>query len=150
MTRRKDPMNDFTFEDCVRLHGHLCGGITLGYVMSVTAMEALGAKRGDKLYCVSEIHSCPCDAIQCITGCTTGTRTLEIADTQTMAMTLVRAADGKGVRVTIDPKGIEAETRQELSDKILAAGKTLCTVTKAELKVPEKIQAKALAALKNQ
>lgn len=90
-----------TIDDCVAFHGHVCGGIALGYVLAQYAMEKLGACREDALCARVECVSCPVDAVQCVTGCTAGKRTLEVVDAGCTALTLVRKETRRGIRAEI-------------------------------------------------
>ena len=114
-------MDFVTIEDCVRFHGHMCGGVAMGYVMSRFAMEQIGAAPGDPLYCRVEFQNCMTDAVQCVTGCTVGKGNLVVRPIGKRAMTLVRRDTGKGVRVTAEFDGLQGATPEESAALILAA-----------------------------
>jgi formylmethanofuran dehydrogenase subunit E len=86
------------FEDLlnesVRLHGHLCAGQVLGVRMSVLGLreagivEPKGANRKNLMVFV-EIDRCATDAIQSVTGCSLGKRTMKFMDYGKMAATFV-------------------------------------------------------------
>ena len=126
-----------TIDDCVAFHGHVCGGIALGYVLAQYAMEKLGARREDALCARVECSSCPVDAVQCVTGCTAGKRTLEVADAGRTALTLVRKETGRGIRAEIAvsvPAGLsKAETLGYILSLDPAA---VCRWEPAALEVP--------------
>ena len=131
-----------TVEECVKFHGHLCGGITMGYVMSRFAMDKLGAKLGDPLYCIAEFQNCMTDAVQCVTGCTAGKGNLVVKDYGKRAMTLVSKITGEGYRVTAEfnfpadvPKSESAMLVMEVDPN------TICKATPVKIEVPEKIHA---------
>lgn len=130
-------MDPVTMDDCIRFHGHLCGGVALGYVMSRFAMEQIGAAPGEALYCRVEFQNCMTDAVQCVTGCTTGKGNLAIHPIGKRAMTLVRRDTGRGVRVTAAFSAPPGATPEESAALILAAdAATLCRATEATLEVP--------------
>jgi len=62
------------------LHGDLCAGIVLGTRLSLVAMKALGMDpdcKNKNLIVFVETDRCIADAVQAITGCTLGHRTLK-------------------------------------------------------------------------
>jgi formylmethanofuran dehydrogenase subunit E len=92
-------------EESVKIHGHLCAGQVIGVRMSMVGMEMIGIhnpKDADrkKLYVVVEIDRCATDAIQSVTGCSLGKRSLRWLDFGVMAATFVNLETGKAVRVT--------------------------------------------------
>ena len=132
-------MSYVPFEEVVKFHGHLCGGVASGYALGKYAMELIDAKPGDPLYAVVEFRNCMTDAIQMVTGCTTGKGNLVVRDIGKSAITLVKKDTGKGVRVVIDNMHITGETPEKLAENIIAADpKTTCTYREATLEHPER------------
>jgi formylmethanofuran dehydrogenase subunit E len=91
--------------ESAKTHGHLCAGQVIGVRMSMLALEAIGiddprGKDRKKLYVLVEIDRCATDAIQSVTGCTLGKRSLRWLDYGIMAATFVNLETGKAVRVT--------------------------------------------------
>ncbi len=85
-------------------HGHVCFGIAMGTKMTLAAMRHLGldpAVRNKNLIVYAEIDRCMTDAIQVISGCTLGHRTLKHVDYGKFAATFVNLTTGKAVRATI-------------------------------------------------
>jgi formylmethanofuran dehydrogenase subunit E len=85
-------------------HGHVCAGIALGTRISLAAMKELGLKPGVKnksLIVYVEIDRCMTDAVQAITGCSLGRRSLKHVDYGRFAVTLVNLNTGKAVRATV-------------------------------------------------
>jgi formylmethanofuran dehydrogenase subunit E len=96
------------FEDLlaksVKTHGHLCPGQVLGVRMSILGLRLIGIidPRGEDrkhLYVIVEIDRCATDAIQSVTGCSLGKRTLRWLDHGIMAATFVNLATGRAVRI---------------------------------------------------
>ena len=92
-------------EDSIKIHGHLCAGQVIGVRMSMLGLEAIGIddpKGADrkKLYVLVEIDRCATDAIQSVTGCSLGKRSLRWLDYGVMAATFVNLETGKAVRIT--------------------------------------------------
>lgn len=87
------------------IHGHLCAGQVIGVRMSMIGLEAIsihdpkGADR-KKLYVLVEIDRCATDAIQSVTGCSLGKRSMRWLDHGIMAATFVNLETGKAVRIT--------------------------------------------------
>ena len=127
------------FEEIVKFHGHLCPGVTSGYLLSKYALELIDAKEGENLYCIAEAKNCMIDGIQCTTGCTIGKGNLAIDNMGRFAITLVKAETGKGVRVYADISSVQASTKPEIAKKLMEVDfKTLCKVEKAQIEIPPK------------
>ncbi len=90
-------------QEAVAFHGHLCPGQVLGVRMTMAGCRALEAleprSMGKNLIVFVEIDRCATDAIQAITGCSLGKRTLKHLDYGKMAATFVNVTTGKAVRV---------------------------------------------------
>ena len=128
-----------TIEECVKFHGHMCGGVSMGYVMSRFAMEQIGAKPGDDLYCVAEFQNCMTDAVQCVTGCTAGKGNLVVKNYGKRAMTLVKSDTGEGVRVRADVTFPEGLSKEESAKWLLGLDPaTICKAVPVKLEVPKK------------
>lgn len=99
-------MNDFEFylNKAADFHGHACAGIALGTKMSLAAMRALGMDPGVKnknLIVYVEIDRCMTDAVQTITGCSLGHRSLKYVDYGKFAATFVNLDTGQALRASI-------------------------------------------------
>jgi formylmethanofuran dehydrogenase subunit E len=85
-------------------HGHDCVGIALGTRITLAAMKALGLNPGEKhknLIVYTEIDRCMTDAVQAITGCSLGRRSLKHMDYGKFAATFVNLDTGKAVRGSV-------------------------------------------------
>ena len=91
-------------EESVRLHGHLCPGQVIGVRLAMKGLELVGiddpkgAQRRDFVVFV-EIDRCATDAIQSVTGCSLGKRSLKWKDFGIMAATFVNLKDDVAVRI---------------------------------------------------
>jgi formylmethanofuran dehydrogenase subunit E len=91
-------------DESVRVHGHLCAGQVLGVRMSMLGLELVGigdpkgADRKDFLVYV-EMDRCATDAVQSVTGCSLGKRSMKFVDYGKMAATFVNLKTGLAVRV---------------------------------------------------
>ncbi|MHC1742073.1 MAG: FmdE family protein [Syntrophobacteraceae bacterium] len=98
------PTFDKLLEESAKIHGHLCPGQVLGVRMALFGLGAIGiqdpkGKDRKKLYLVVEIDRCATDALQSVTGCSLGHRTMKFMDYGKMAATFVNLESGKAVRV---------------------------------------------------
>ena len=96
-------MNDFNFyvNKAGAFHGHICAGIALGTRITLAALKYLGIDpevKTKNLIVYTEIDRCMTDAIQSITGCALGRRSLKYIDYGKFAATFVNLATGKAVR----------------------------------------------------
>ncbi len=87
------------------IHGHLCAGQVIGVRLAMLGLREIGiddpkGRDRKKLYVVVEIDRCATDAIQSVTGCTLGKRSLRWNDFGIMAATFVNLESGRAVRVT--------------------------------------------------
>ena len=85
-------------------HGHACVGIALGTRITLAAMHALGLEPGvktKKLIVYTEIDRCMTDAVQAITGCSLGRRSLKYVDYGKFAATFINIETGKALRATV-------------------------------------------------
>ena len=83
-------------------HGHRCAGQVLGVRLAMAGCREVGIdepKRCKKLVVLVEIDRCATDAIQAVTGCSLGKRTLKFLDYGKMAATFVNTETQHAVRV---------------------------------------------------
>jgi len=102
-------------EKSTAIHGHVCAGQVIGVRLAMLGLENIGIDqpRGrdrKKFYVLVEIDRCATDAIQTVTGCSLGKRSLKWLDYGIMAATFVNLEDGRGVRITA------REEARELAD----------------------------------
>jgi formylmethanofuran dehydrogenase subunit E len=106
------------------IHGHICAGQVIGVRMSMLGLKKIiiddpyGRDR-KKLYVFVEIDRCATDAIQTVTGCSLGKRSLKWVDNGVMAATFVNLVDGTAVRITAREEAREfaEEHFSEIADK---------------------------------
>ena len=111
-------------DESVKIHGHLCPGQVLGVRMATYGLEKIGIhdpKGADrkKIYLFVEIDRCATDALQSVTGCSLGHRTMRFMDYGKMAATFVNLQTGRAVRVVAKEEAREKsrEYFPEIEDK---------------------------------
>jgi formylmethanofuran dehydrogenase subunit E len=85
-------------------HGHMCAGQVLGVRMAMLGCRAIGVDdpRGadrKSLIAFVEIDRCAADAVNTVTGCRLGKRTLKFFDYGKLAATFLNIKTGEAVRV---------------------------------------------------
>jgi formylmethanofuran dehydrogenase subunit E len=99
-----DERFDSLLEESARVHGHLCAGQVLGVRMSLLGLRRIGIsdpKGADrrKIVVFVEMDRCATDAVQSVTGCSLGRRTMKFMDYGKMAATFVNLERGTAFRV---------------------------------------------------
>jgi len=119
---------DELLAEAIAFHGHLCPGQVLGVRMTMAVCRALGVEEPKSmrkcLVVFVEIDRCATDAIQALTGCSLGKRTLKHLDYGKMAATFVDTQTGNAVRVI---------ARDDAREKALAYCEGDCETSEAQL-----------------
>jgi formylmethanofuran dehydrogenase subunit E len=95
---------DRLLQESVKIHGHLCAGQVLGVRMSMLGLSEIeisdpkGADRKSLIVYV-EMDRCATDAVQSVTGCSLGKRSMKFLDYGKMAATFLNTKTGKAVRI---------------------------------------------------
>jgi formylmethanofuran dehydrogenase subunit E len=122
-------------------HGHACVGTALGTRITLAAMQALGLKPGQKhkyLIVYTEIDRCMTDAVQAITGCSLGHRSLKLADYGKFAATFINTDTGKAVRATVKEHfGSEQPLEETLKTIAGMPDGELVTLQEVTVHIPE-------------
>ncbi len=84
-------------------HGHICPGQVLGVRMAMRGCQELGIARpreeDKRMIVYVEIDRCATDAIQVVTGCKLGKRTMKYVDYGKLAATFIDLHTGNAVRL---------------------------------------------------
>ncbi|MDO8721086.1 MAG: FmdE family protein [Syntrophales bacterium] len=114
-------------EESVKIHGHLCPGQVLGVRMSMLGLREIDIHdpKGRDRKCIIvfvEMDRCATDAVQSVTGCSLGHRTMKFLDYGKMAATFLHLQTGKAVRVIAkeDSKQKAKEYFPEIENKYAA------------------------------
>ncbi len=107
---------DKLLEQATTIHGHICAGQVIGVRLAMLGLKKIDIKdpKGvdrKKFYVLVEIDRCATDAIQTVTGCSLGKRSLKWLDHGIMAATFVNLDTGKAVRI------LAREESRELAKK---------------------------------
>ncbi len=150
-------MSNKTFEslleESVRIHGHLCPGQVLGVRLAMLGLKLSGIsdpKGADrkKLIVYVEIDRCATDAIQSVTGCSLGKRSLKWMDYGVMAATFVNLETGEAFRIIAREESrelaaqycpeIENKYKRQIEAYKVMNDEELFRVQKVKVKIPEK------------
>lgn len=109
-------------DQSAKIHGHLCPGQVLGVKMSMLGLKEAGiedpkGKDRKSIIVFVEMDRCATDAVQSVTGCSLGHRTMKFMDYGKMAATFINLKTGKAVRVLA-----KEESRQTAKDLFPAMG----------------------------
>jgi formylmethanofuran dehydrogenase subunit E len=98
-----DQNYDTLLEKAKAFHGDVCAGIVMGTRMTLAGMKALELDplvRNRDLIVFVEIDRCMTDAVQAITGCSLGHRTLKFFNYGKFAATFYDMNKNKAVRIS--------------------------------------------------
>jgi len=117
---------DILFAKARAFHGHVCPGIVLGTRLTIAGLRELGMNPHEPqkdLIVFMEIDRCGTDAVQAITGCSLGHRSLKFRDYGKFAATFVDLRTRKAIRVAVYEKNRAEHDRMDPKEvlKILAA-----------------------------
>ncbi len=87
-------------EKCVEFHGHLCPGLTYGFLIARKAAELLALDRAsdEEVVAVSENDSCAIDALQVLLGTTSGKGNLTVNNIGKNVFTVYSRKSAKAFR----------------------------------------------------
>src|SRR5512135_1338665 len=99
-----EPDFEELLRESTKVHGHLCAGQVLGVRMSLLGLRLAGIadpKGRDRkgLIVYVETDRCATDAVQSVTGCSLGKRSLKFLDYGKMAATFLNLKTNKAVRI---------------------------------------------------
>lgn len=109
------PLWDTFLESAFFIHGHVCGGMPLGFRAGLAALKALGAERElnmGKLVVVEtgtgHAAGCFADGVQFGTGCTFGKGLMRRSEYGKWALNLIERGSRRAVRVSVRPEVMRA------------------------------------------
>ena len=126
--------------ESVRVHGHLCPGQVLGVRMSMLGLREAGItdpKGRDRKNIIAfvEMDRCATDAVQSVTGCSLGHRTMKFMDYGKMAATFLNLKTGKAMRIVAreDSRDKAKERFPEIENKYAGQLEAYKSMTNEEL-----------------
>jgi formylmethanofuran dehydrogenase subunit E len=144
MTINPKEIEDFYYfvKKIEEFHGHICVGIAMGTKSALAAMRLLEfdpyEKKHKDLIVYVETDRCMTDAVQGVTGCSLGKRSLKYIDYGRFAATFVKLSTGEAYRITTKK---DFSRDLSLEDLLKAVSETpddeMLLIQKVELKVPE-------------
>jgi formylmethanofuran dehydrogenase subunit E len=111
-------------EQTTQFHGHWCPGLAIGIRAAEWALGEMGQGHDGRIVAVAETDLCAVDAIQYLTGCTSGKGNLIVKEYGKNAFTFYRKQDDKAARLVARPD-IYGESRVAMGTlhrKMLAQG----------------------------
>jgi formylmethanofuran dehydrogenase subunit E len=129
-----------TWEDCVTFHGHVCGGLTIGYKAALYAIELLALEFSDdeQVVCISENDACGVDAIQVMLGCSIGKGNLLFHMRGKQAFSFYNRGTGKSVRLVLKPKPEGLTKEQSFALYQAMNPKDMFNIKETTITLPEK------------
>ena len=97
-----------SFEDAAAFHGHVCGGLAIGYKAALYAAELLDLSFSpdEEVVCIAETDSCAVDAIQTVLGCTAGKGNLIVYRWGKSAFSFYQRDSGRSLRLVLRPDAV--------------------------------------------
>ena len=137
-------------EKSTRIHGHICAGQVIGVRMAMLGLQSIGIedprRQRKEFYVLVEIDRCATDAIQTVTGCSLGKRSLKWLDYGIMAATFVNLKSGKAVRITAREEArdlsknycpeVEDKYKQQLEAYRIMPEEELFTIQAVKVEIP--------------
>lgn len=123
-------------------HGHVCGGLTIGYKAALYAIELLGItfSPDEELVCVAENDACGCDAIQAILGCSVGKGNLLFHMTGKQAFSFYNRKTGQSVRLVLRPSEKQMTREESFAHYQNLAPADMFDVKETKITLPERAQ----------
>ena len=129
------------WDKVIEFHGHSCVGLALGYRAGKAGLQHLNSARSpdEELVAIVETDNCAVDALQVLTGCTTGKGNILFYDYGKNAFTIGRRDTGKAVRIvgrSLDD--VLGEGYEQLRSRAMG-----CTASESEMQRFQETQAEA-------
>jgi formylmethanofuran dehydrogenase subunit E len=114
------------WEKAVAFHGHICGGLTIGYKAALYVQRLLSVEFSpdEEIVCVTENDACGVDAIQAILGCSVGKGNLLFRLRGKQAFSFFNRAAGASVRLVLKENCFEQSggaTKEDMQKHLFAA-----------------------------
>lgn len=136
-------MEDFEYflNKAAAFHGGTCVGLALGTRITVAALRYLGLdpyeNNKKKIIVYAEIDRCMTDAVQAVTGCSLGKRSLKHADYGRFAATFVNLETGRAVRGTVGKVFSSQDKDNTIREIAATPDEDLVTLQPVRVDIPE-------------
>ena len=132
-------MDSIRWKKCVDFHGHVCGGLAIGYRASLYAEKLLGVtySSDEQIVCIAENDACGIDAVQVILGCSAGKGNLLFHLTGKQAFSFYNRKTGQSVRLVLKKKPEGMKREQAFEYYRTMDFEDLFEVKKTVLEIPE-------------
>jgi formylmethanofuran dehydrogenase subunit E len=109
--KAQEIMESEDFKRCVDFHGHVCPGLSIGFMAANAGMERLreGRSEDEEIVAIVETDACSADAVQVLSGCTFGKGNFIYKDHGKMVFTFLSRKTGRGVRVSMRQGAFEPD-----------------------------------------
>jgi formylmethanofuran dehydrogenase subunit E len=135
---------DILLEKAKNFHGDVCAGIAIGTRMAIVGFRELDMnplERNRDLVVFVEADRCLADALQAISGCSLGKRTLKFRDHGKFGATFLDLSTNKAVRISSlnkPRKDMSPKELANLADEILKTpDEELFKIQKVQVNLPE-------------
>lgn len=127
------------WESCVKFHGHVCGGLTIGYQAALYAMELLDLtfSEDEDVVCICENDACGVDAIQVMLGCSVGKGNLLFHMRGKQAFSFYNRKTEKSVRLVLRERPTGMSREESLQYYTNLQPNEMFDVKETKLKLPE-------------
>ena len=127
------------WDKCVAFHGHVCGGLTIGYKAAIYATELMDLCFSDdeQVVCISENDACGVDAIQVVLGCSVGKGNLLFHIRGKQAFSFYNRKTGKSIRLVLKDKPEGMNREQSLEYYQSCSPDDMFDVKETKIELPE-------------
>jgi formylmethanofuran dehydrogenase subunit E len=132
--------NETLWEKAVAFHGHICGGLTIGYQAALYAKKLLrlSFSEDEEVVCVTENDACGVDAIQVILGCSVGKGNLLFRLRGKQAFSFFNRKTGESIRLVLkEPSGKTGSKEEKQKYLFEASPEDLFEVKQVSFELPE-------------
>ncbi|WP_353894155.1 FmdE family protein [Proteinivorax hydrogeniformans] len=134
-------MNNELWDECVKFHGHICPGLTIGYKAAMLARKLFDGKSAndEEIVCITENDACGVDGIQVVLGCTFGKGNLIYKDHGKVAYSFYSRDSKKEFRLVFR-RDIGGPTKRDEKQKFLlnSAEEDLFEIKEVKQPLPQK------------
>ncbi len=128
------------WEKCAAFHGHVCGGLAIGYQAAryARALLGLGSSPDEQTVCIAENDACGVDAVQVLLGCSVGRGNLLFHITGKQAFSFYERTSGRSVRLVLRPAPREMGREEAMAWYLSREGEELFDVKETTIPLPER------------